>query len=69
MQKTARKNTKYSRNERILKIGHLATALGHAKAIGVSLGEKLKFFKSCEKWGNALFNLFFVGFSKLILIA
>ena len=33
MQKTAGKNTKYSRNETILKIGHLAKALGHAKAI------------------------------------
>jgi len=33
VQKTARKNTKYSRNERILKIGHLAKAIAHAKAI------------------------------------
>ena len=69
MQKTARKNTRDSRNETILKIGHLAKALAHAKAVGVSLGEKLKFLKSCEKWGNNLFNLFLGGFSKLILIA
>ena len=34
MQKTAGKNTKYSRNETILKIGHLAKAIAHAKAIG-----------------------------------
>ena len=32
LQKTARKNTKYSRNETILKIGHLAKAIAHAKA-------------------------------------
>ena len=29
--KTARKNTKYSRNETILKIGHLAKAIAHTK--------------------------------------
>ena len=33
MQKTAPKNTKYSRNEIILKIGHLAKAIAHTKAI------------------------------------
>ena len=33
VQKTARKNTKYSKNETILKIGHLAKAIAHAKAI------------------------------------
>ena len=27
------KNTKYWRNERILKMGHLAKAIGHAKSI------------------------------------
>ena len=31
--KTARKNTKYSRNETILKIVHLAKAMAHVKAI------------------------------------
>ena len=31
--KNAPKNTKYSRNESILKIGHLAKAIAHAKAI------------------------------------
>ena len=30
-QKTASKNTKYSRNESILKIGHHAKAIAHAK--------------------------------------
>ena len=53
VQKTARKNAKYSRNERILKIGHLAKAIAHAKAIAfckmVSLGQKLKMPKTCEK--------------------
>ena len=33
MPKTARKNTKYSRNETSLKIGHLAKAIAHAKPI------------------------------------
>ena len=33
VQKTARKNTKYSTNETIFKIGHLAKVIAHAKAI------------------------------------
>ena len=33
MQKAARKTTKYSRNETIFKIGRLAKAIAHAKAI------------------------------------
>ena len=32
VQKTARKNTKYSKNESILKIGHHAKAIVHAKS-------------------------------------
>ena len=32
VQKTASKNTKYSRNESILKIGHHAKAIAHAKS-------------------------------------
>ena len=32
LQKTAPKNTKYSRNESILKIGHYAKAIAHAKS-------------------------------------
>ena len=54
MQKTAGKNTKYWRNETILKSRHLAKAIVHAKAIYslckmVTLGQKLKMPKSCEK--------------------
>ena len=41
VQKTARKNTQYWRNETILKIGHLCKM--------VSLGQKLKMPKTCEK--------------------
>ena len=33
VEKTARKNAKYSRNEPILKIGHLAKPTAHANAI------------------------------------
>ena len=33
VQKTARKNTKYPRNDNIFKIGHLAKAIAHAQAI------------------------------------
>ena len=33
VQKTAPKNTKYSRNETMLKIGHLAKAIAHGRAI------------------------------------
>mgnify|MGYP006964575796 FL=1 len=50
VQKTAPENTKYSRNETILKIGHLATALAHAKAKAfadlVIVGQKLKMQKT-----------------------
>ena len=41
VQKTARKKTKYSRNETILKIGHHAKAIAHE-------GQKLKFQKICQ---------------------
>ena len=47
------KNCKYSRNGKILKIGQLAKAKAHGKAIDfakmVSLGQKLKMPKTCEK--------------------
>ena len=51
VQKTIRKNTKYWRNETILKIGHLAKAIAHAKGLCkmVTLGQKLKMPKRCEK--------------------
>ena len=32
VQKTARKNTKYARNETVLKISHYAKAIAHAKS-------------------------------------
>ena len=41
MQKTARKNTKYLRNETILKIGHLAKAIAQANSIA---------FEKCSLW-------------------
>ena len=34
VQKAARINTKYWRNKRFLKIGHLAKAIAHVKAVG-----------------------------------
>ena len=51
VQKTAPKNTKYSRNETILKIGHLAKAIAHAKAFSklVIVGQKLKMQKNMRK--------------------
>ena len=36
VQKTARKNTQYWKNEKILKMGNLAKAIAHAKAIAFS---------------------------------
>ena len=36
LQKTAGKSTKYSRNDTILKIDHLAKAIAHAKAIALA---------------------------------
>ena len=58
VQKTARKNTKYSRKGTILKIGH------HAKAIAwimVSLAQKLKFQKTCQ---NPFYKSFVVVLCK-----
>ena len=46
VQKTTPKNTKYARNETILKIGHLAK---FCLCKMVSLGQKLKIPKPCEK--------------------
>ena len=48
VQKTARKNTKYSRNETILKIGDHAKGYSPCKIL--TLGQKLKFKKT---WQNA----------------
>ena len=53
VKKIARKNTKYSRNERILKIAHLRQRPSPRKAYDafklVSLGQKLRMPKTCEK--------------------
>ena len=46
VEKTAAKNTNYSRNETILKIGHYAKALAHSKFL--TWGEKLKLQKKCQ---------------------
>ena len=37
VQKTAPENTNYSRDETIFKIGHLAKAIAHVKAIGLAI--------------------------------
>ena len=46
MQKTARKHTKYSRNETILNIGHYVKPRAHAKS---SLWVKIKIPKNMSK--------------------
>ena len=46
VQKTAPKNTKYSRNETILKIGHHAKAIAHANP---HFGSKIKILKYMSK--------------------
>ena len=46
LQKTAAKNTKYSRNETILKIGHHAKAIAHANP---HFGSKTKIAKIMSK--------------------
>ena len=47
VQKTAPKNTKYSRNESILKIGHHACK-GYSPCKILTLAQKLKFQKTCQ---------------------
>ena len=47
VQKTAPKNTKYSRNESILKIGHHAYK-GYSPCKILTLAQKLKFQKTCQ---------------------
>ena len=52
MEKTARKNTKYSRNNIILKIGHLAQAKAHEKPKPLQngqFGSKIKYVKNKRK--------------------
>ena len=48
VQKTAAKNTKYSRNESILKIGHHAYK-DYSLCKILTLGQKLKFQKNMSK--------------------
>ena len=52
--KTAGKNTKYSRNESILKIGHNACK-GYSPCKILTLAQKLKFQKTCQ---NPFYKLF-----------
>ena len=62
VQKTAPKNTKYSRNETILKIGHHAKARAHAKS---SLWvKKVKFQNECQ---NPFYKSFTIVPSKKLL--
>ena len=55
VQKTAPKNTKYSRNETVLKIGHHAKAIAHAKFS--HFGQRLKFQKTCQNPFDKSFRL------------
>ena len=47
VQKTARKSTKYARNETILKIGHHAKAI-YSPCKTLTVGQKLKFQKTFQ---------------------
>ena len=60
VQKTAPKNTKYSRNESILKIGHHACK-GYSPCKILTLAQKLKFQKTCQ---NPLYKSFTVVLCK-----
>ena len=60
LQKTAPKNTKYSRNENILKIGHHACK-GYSQCKILTLAQKLKFQKKCQ---NPFYKSFTVVFCK-----
>ena len=60
VQKTAPKNTKYSRNESILKVGHHACK-GYSPCKILSLAQKLKFPKTCQ---NPFYKLFRVVLCK-----
>ena len=59
MQKTAPKNTKYSRNESILKIEHHACK-GYSPCKILTLAEKLKFQKTCQNPFCKPFRVVFV---------
>ena len=57
LQKTAPKNTKYSRNESILKIGHYACK-GYSPCKILTLAQKLKFQKTCQNPFYKSFTVF-----------
>ena len=59
LQKTAPKNTKYSRNESIFKIGHHAFK-GYSPCKILTLAQKLKFQKTCQ-------NPFYKSFTVVLL--
>ena len=63
LQKTAPKNTKYSRNNNILKMGHHACK-GYSPCKILTLAQKLKFQKSCQ---NPFYTLFQVVLGKKTL--
>ena len=48
VQKTAPKNTKYSTNETILKIEYRPSCKGYSPCKILTLGQKLKFQKTCQ---------------------
>ena len=56
-QKNAPKNTKYSRNENILKIGHHACK-GYSPCKILTLAQKLKFQKTCQNPFYKFFSCF-----------
>ena len=58
VQKTAPKNTKYSRNESILKNGHHACK-GYSPCKILTLAQRLKFQKTCQ-------NLFYKSFTVVL---
>ena len=60
LEKTAPKNTIYSRNESILKIGHHACK-GYSPCKILTLAQKLKFQKTCQ---NPFYNSFTVVLCK-----
>ena len=60
VQKTAPKNTKYSRNESILKIGNHACK-GYSLRKIINLAQKLKFQKTCQ---NPFYKSFIVVLCK-----
>ena len=63
VQKTGSKNTKYSRNERILKIGHHACK-GYSPCKILTLAQKLKFQKTSQ---NPFYKSFTVVLCKKLL--